>query len=88
MTGTRLTIRRYAGDQQEHAYRDDQLADPQWRHLVTVCTEWPYPWRHPRDMVSQADLPGFGGLLGRCPGCAVWTRRNSHTVVVRGEVFA
>jgi hypothetical protein len=82
-----IRIRRFAGDRQEHGYPAEQLTGPV-RHLIPVCAGWAYPHRHPAHLVSQTDLHEFGNMLDRCPGCAVWTRRNSHTIVVRGEVFA
>jgi len=82
----RISVHRYAGDQQQHGYRVDQEATGP--HLVPVHSEWRYPDRHPRDMVSSEDLPSFGGAFDRCPGCSAWTRRNPHTVVVRGTVSA
>jgi hypothetical protein len=87
MTAVLIVIRVCRVDQQEHAYRAVQLAEPLWQHLVPVCGEWPYPLRHPRNMIGLDDLRAFGNMLARCPGCAVWMRRNSYEVVVRGEVF-
>jgi hypothetical protein len=87
VTTIEIVIRRYREDQQEHGYRADQLAEKSWQHLVPVCAR-PYPVRHSRDMISLDNLPAFGNVLDRCPGCSVWMRRNRHTIVVPGEVFA
>jgi hypothetical protein len=88
MSQTRITLRRFAGDQQVHAYRAEQLTDPRWQHLVPVCAESPYPRRHSRCMLSADDLPCLGNTVARCPGCAVWARQNIYVVVVQVGVFA
>lgn len=84
----RIVIRRYAGDQQEHAYRVEQLLEADWEFAVPLCREFPYRHLHPRGMVSHDDLPAFGGAFDRCASCSVWARQHQHTVVVRGTVGA
>jgi hypothetical protein len=83
-----VVIRAYSGDRQRHRYRVEEIDDPACEYLVPVCREFPYPWRHPREMISDRDLPGPGSLFESCPGCDVWARRTRHTVLIRGEVFA
>jgi hypothetical protein len=80
-----VVIRRYSGDEQQHAYLAADVTQD-WEFAAPMCRLWPYPCLHPRGMVSRIDLPAFGGVVDRCPGCAVWTRQNPHTVVVRSEV--
>lgn len=84
----RLVLRWYAGDEYLHRYRVAQVDDPAWEYLVPVCHEFPYPWRHPREMVDDRDLPEPAGPFGCCPACDVWARRHRHCVLVRGDVSA
>jgi len=89
MSQTRISLRRFAGDQQEHAYRASQLAESGRQHLVPVCAETRSTrYRHSRRMLSADDLPCFGVILSCCPGCVVWARRNTHVVIVLVGVFA
>jgi hypothetical protein len=67
-------------------YRADQLDNRASENIVPVCREFPYPHRHPRDMVSKDDLPELGYSFVSCGSCGVWSRRNPHTVTVRGTV--
>lgn len=78
----RITIRRYAGDQQEHGYLAEQLTGP-GRNLTPICAR-AYPRRHPRGQLGSDDLPGFGNALSRCASCAVSMRRIPHEIVVQG----
>jgi hypothetical protein len=80
----RISIRRYAEDCQGHAYLAEDLADD-WAFAEPVCAPREHAIPHPRAAVSSADLPSLGGMCDRCPGCAVWMRRNPHTVIVQGE---
>jgi hypothetical protein len=82
----RIAVRWFSGDAQRHMYRADQLDNPVWETVTPVCREWPYPHRHPRDMVGKDDLPALGYSFVSCPSCGVWSRRNPHTVTVRGTV--
>lgn len=84
----RIVVRRFSGDQQEHAYPVEQLDVPRWHHLIPLCASWAYPRRHPRDMVGEHDLPSFGSSFDRCPLCGVLTRGTSFVIVVRGKVDA
>lgn len=84
----RVVIRWYAGDNRLHRYRVEQVDAPACQMLVPVCREFPYPWRHPREMVGDRDLPESAEYCDGCPGCDVWARRTRHTLLVRGEVFA
>jgi hypothetical protein len=81
----RIRVRRYAEDQQGHAYVADELTDD-WAFAEPVCAPWQRAIPHPRRAVSSMDLPSLGGLLERCPSCASWLRHNRHTVVVQGQL--
>jgi hypothetical protein len=82
----RIAVRSFSGDCLRHLYRVDQLDNPAREYLIPACREFPYPHRHPRAMVSQTDLPELGYSFVSCPSCAVWSRRNRHTMTVRGNL--
>jgi hypothetical protein len=81
-----LVIRRYAGDAQPHLYWADQIDNPAYEYLLPVAHEWPYPARHPRDMLSHWDEPAPGALCDDCPTCVRWSARNRHSILIRGLV--
>jgi hypothetical protein len=83
-----VVVRVYFGDRQRHRYRVEQIDDPACEYVVPVCREFPYPWRHPREMLNDRDLPEPTSPFDTCRGCDVWARRTRHTVLLRGEVFA
>lgn len=87
-TSVRLVVRWYGGDSRCHRYWVAQVEDPTCEYLVPVCREFPYPWRHPREMLGDHDLTEPGSPFDACSACDVWTRHHRHTVIVRGEVFA
>lgn len=82
----RIAVRWFSGDAQRHMYRADQLDDHGCETVAPVCEAGPHRQRHPRGMVSWNDLPELGYSFVSCPGCGVWSRRNRHTVTVRGTV--
>jgi len=81
-----ISVRWYSGDAQRHVYRVEQLRNLGWENLTPLCQEFPYPWRHPRDMIGIDDLPELGDSFESCPGCSVWARQNPHAVTMRGIV--
>jgi hypothetical protein len=83
-----ISVRWFSGDAQRHMYRADQLDNRAWETVIPVCREWPYQHRHPRGMVGKDDLPALGDAFESCHACGVWSRRNPHTVTVRGELVA
>jgi hypothetical protein len=83
----RIAVRFYSGDRQRHFYRIDQLDNPAQERVAPVCRDFPYPRRHPRDMVSEGDRPELGDSLESCRGCAVWARKNPYALIVRGLVI-
>jgi hypothetical protein len=85
-----VVVRFYAGDGQRHHYLADDVNNLGGRgaYAIPVCQDGQFsPWRHDPERISAHDLPEPGYIDG-CPGCAVWARRNRHTALLRGEVFA
>jgi hypothetical protein len=83
----RISIRRYAEDHQEHAYPADELMSGQ-DFVEPMCAPWQHAIPHPRRALNSEDRPALGNPCDRCPRCAVWTRKNPHTIVVQGESIA
>lgn len=80
-----MVVRFYGGDSLSHYYVGADVADLGARSAVTPACELEqfYPQRHDPGLIGRRDLPKSGFVDG-CSGCAVWARRNRHTMLLRG----